>query len=173
MREEASARSRQLASGSNGHDANRLDQSIGRIASGQSEGLGKSTSMQLPPSQASTSGSQLSSLFKSVLMNQDGDSAYRHMIEISLLTEIQSIDPSDSRVQASVRAVLELCSQMSNGPVNLLWPLLTAGTCCTTVESRQWVRQLFDVFRQGYCRDLEIAVSHVCLEEGVIKELMG
>lgn len=80
------------------------------------------------------------------------------MIEISLLTEILSVDKSDSKVQNAVRSTLELCSQMSQEPISLLWPLLTAGAACIGDENRGWVRQLLDVFRPFYCQDLEVAV---------------
>ena len=80
------------------------------------------------------------------------------MIVISLLTEILSTDKSDQKVQNAVRSTLELCSQMSQEPISLLWPLLTAGAACIGDENRAWVRQLIDVFRPFYCQDLEVAV---------------
>ena len=95
------------------------------------------------------------------LTAQNGDTAYRHMIEISLLTEILSIDKSDQKVQNAVRSTLELCSQMSQEPISLLWPLLTAGAACIGDENRAWVRQLIDVFRPFYCQDLEVAVCPI------------
>lgn len=80
------------------------------------------------------------------------------MIEISLQTEILHTQTSDSKVQTPVRSILELCSQMSQEPINLLWPLLTAGAYCIGEENRGWARQLIDVFRPFYCQDLEVAV---------------
>jgi hypothetical protein len=93
------------------------------------------------------------------LTKQNGDSAYRHMLEISLLAEILSLERSDTKIQTPVRTILELCSQMSQEPINLLWPLLTAGAACLGEENRNWVRQLLDVFRPFYSQDLEVAVS--------------
>jgi hypothetical protein len=81
------------------------------------------------------------------------------MIEISLQTEILHLETTDPKVQTPVRSTLELCSQMSQEPINLLWPLLTAGAHSVGDENRNWVRQLIDVFRPFYCQDLEIAVS--------------
>lgn len=95
------------------------------------------------------------------LTKQNGDSAYRHMLEISLLAEILSLDTSDPKIQTPVRTILELCSQMSQEPINLLWPLLTAGAACLGEANRNWVRQLMDVFRPFYSQDLEIAVSSI------------
>jgi len=86
------------------------------------------------------------------------------MIEISLQTEILHIEPSDSKIQSTVRLILELCSQMSQEPISLLWPLLTAGARCVGEENRNWVRQLIDVFRPFYCQDLEVAVSLLTLK---------
>jgi hypothetical protein len=83
------------------------------------------------------------------------------MIEISLFTEIMSIDKSDPKVQNAVRSTLELCSQMSQEPISLLWPLLTAGAASIGDENRGWVRQLLDVFRPFYCQDLEVAVRPI------------
>ena len=80
------------------------------------------------------------------------------MIEISLLAEVLSTDKSDQRIQNAVRSTLELCSQMSQEPISLLWPLLTAGAACIGDENRGWVRQLIDVLRPFYCQDLEVAV---------------
>lgn len=77
---------------------------------------------------------------------------------ISLLVEVLSIQVSDKRVHTAVRSVLELCSEMSQEPVNLLWPLLIAGACAIG-EDRDWVRQLFTTFQGDYCQDLETAVS--------------
>lgn len=78
---------------------------------------------------------------------------------MSLLVEVQAVDIADARIQAATRSVLELCSEMSQEPVNLLWPLLTAGSCCITEEDRNWVRRLFSTSKDEYCKDLEIAVS--------------
>jgi hypothetical protein len=89
---------------------------------------------------------------------QSGDQAYSYMIEISILTEILGSEITDPKIQSAARSILELCSEMSQEPVSLLWPLLTAGACSTSEENRNWVRQLFDVFRPHYCQDLETAV---------------
>ena len=102
-----------------------------------------------------------------ILTSQNGDTAYRHMIEISLLTEILSVNKSDSKVQNAVRSTLELCSQMSQEPISLLWPLLTAGAACIGDENRGWVRQLLDVFRPFYCQDLEVAVRSVSIQPSI------
>ena len=83
------------------------------------------------------------------------------MIEISLSTEILKVEASTDQIQSSVRSILELCSEMSQEPVSLLWPLLTAGSRCLNEENRNWVRQLFDVFRPHYCQDLETAVRSI------------
>jgi hypothetical protein len=101
---------------------------------------------------------------------QNGDSAYHHMIEISLLTEILNVGPDTDQIQLIVRSILEQCSEMSQEPVNLLWPLLTAGSRCFNEENRNWVRQLFDVFRPHYCQDLETAVC--VFRVGLGRELM-
>ena len=81
------------------------------------------------------------------------------MMVISLLVEVQSVDIADTRVQSAAHSVLELCSEMSQEPVNLLWPLLTAASCAISQEDRDWARQLFATSRTEYCKDLEIAVS--------------
>ena len=88
-----------------------------------------------------------------------GDSAYRYMVEISLRTEILGTSTSDSRVQTAMRCILELCSEMSQEPTNLIWPLLTAGSCASSDEDRDWVRQLMVTFGAGYGRDVKVAVS--------------
>jgi hypothetical protein len=90
---------------------------------------------------------------------QTGDSIYRYMAIISLTTEVLRIPHSDAQVQSSVRCILELCSEISQEPSNLLWPLLTAGAFAISHADRQWVRQLIDTFRSDCCRDIEIAVS--------------
>lgn len=88
------------------------------------------------------------------------------MIEISLSTEVLKVEASTDQIQSSVRSILELCSEMSQEPVSLLWPLLTAGSRCLNEENRNWVRQLFDVFRPHYCQDLETAVGSSVLGGG-------
>ena len=80
------------------------------------------------------------------------------MMVISLLVEVQAVDIADTRIQAATHSILELCSEMSQEPVNLLWPLLTAGSCCITEEDRDWVRRLFSTSKDEHCKDLEIAV---------------
>jgi hypothetical protein len=80
------------------------------------------------------------------------------MIQISLLTEVLNVEPNTDQIQSIVRSTLEQCSEMSQEPVNLLWPLLTAGSRCLNEDNRNWVRQLFEVFRPHYCQDLETAV---------------
>jgi hypothetical protein len=82
------------------------------------------------------------------------------MMVISLLVEVQAVAITDSRVQAATHSILELCSEMSQEPVNLLWPLLTAGSCCITENHREWVQRLFSTSKDEYCKDLEIAVGH-------------
>ena len=87
------------------------------------------------------------------------------MMVISLLVEVQAVDLIDPRIQAASRSILELCSEMSQEPINLLWPLLTAGACCITEEDRDWVRRLFTSAKDDHCKDLEIAVSpNLCFE---------
>lgn len=94
------------------------------------------------------------------LIVQVGDSIYRYMAIISLCTEVLEIPYSDLQVQNPVKWTLQLLTEVSQEPINLLWPLLTAGACATSPEDRQWVRQLIDAFRGDCCRDIEIAVSH-------------
>lgn len=91
-------------------------------------------------------------------LRQNGDSAYRYMIVISILIEILEIPQIDPRVQMAVRSVLELCSEMSQEPIHLLWPLLYAGAFALG-NDRIWSRQLFSTFAEYHCRNLIIAVS--------------
>lgn len=87
------------------------------------------------------------------------------MIIISLSTEILLVPPTDTKVQKAVRSALELCSEMSHEPVNLIWPLLVAGSCAKPEGDRSWVTQLFESFGLSHCRDLEIAVSLLIPED--------
>lgn len=87
------------------------------------------------------------------------------MIVVSLCVEVLELNVADAQVQAAVHSVLELCGEMSHEPVNLVWPLMTAGSCVTSEEDRNWVRQLFVTFGSDYCKDLEIAVSHTRQDE--------
>ncbi|KAL1408591.1 hypothetical protein Q8F55_005404 [Vanrija albida] len=82
-----------------------------------------------------------------------GDSAYRYAMMIMLYTEVLNLPASDERIQTAVHCVLELCSEISMEPVMLVWPLLIAGACATASD-RQWIRDLFNIFKDEYCSDL-------------------
>lgn len=80
---------------------------------------------------------------------------------ISLSVEVIALDLVDPTVQAAVRSVLELCAETSQEPLNLIWPLLTAGSCALGEAQRSWARQLFTVLRESSRKDVDIAVSAV------------
>ena len=88
-----------------------------------------------------------------------------------LLTEVIGLASSDSRVQTAVRAVLEICAEISFQPVMLLWPLLYAGANAITPEDRCWVKSLFETFSLAHCYDLIAAVSPSRTQR-VVSELM-
>lgn len=77
---------------------------------------------------------------------------------IMLYTEVLNLPASDERIQTAVHCVLELCSEISMEPVMLVWPLLIAGACATASD-RQWIRDLFNIFKDEYCSDLQAGVS--------------
>lgn len=85
-----------------------------------------------------------------------GDSAYRYAMLIMLLTEVLGVTSTDDQIQRAVHCVLELCSEISMEPVMLIWPLLIAGASALGTD-RQWVRDLFGIFRGDYCSDLVYA----------------
>jgi hypothetical protein len=80
-----------------------------------------------------------------------GDAAYRYALQITLLTEVLGAPGADERVQAAVRAVLELCAETLE-PVMLQWPLIIAGSRAVG-DDRKWVSDLYAVFRQIHCSD--------------------
>jgi len=87
-----------------------------------------------------------------------GDSAYRYAMVVMLLHEVLGVPASDERVQTAVKCVLELCAEISMEPVMLVWPLLIAGARAQS-EDREWVTNLFDIFKKDHCTDLMTAVS--------------
>lgn len=85
-----------------------------------------------------------------------GDAAYRYAMLITLLTEVLGTPAGDERVQTAVRCVLELCSETSQEPVMLQWPLLIASSRALGAD-RGWVKDLFGVFKRIHCSDLVVA----------------
>ena len=79
-------------------------------------------------------------------------------MQICLYTEVLGKAASNPDVQTSVRCVLELCSEISQDPVILVWPLLSASAFSTSKEHRQWAKELFRTFKGDHCQDLVIAV---------------
>lgn len=96
---------------------------------------------------------------QSALTIQNGDLAYRYMIDISLSSEVLGCPASDTRIQAAVKSVLELCSEMSRESSNLIWPLLTAGAYAVTASDRDWCSQLLTATALDRGSDIEVAVS--------------
>lgn len=80
-------------------------------------------------------------------------------MQICLHTEVLGKTSADPDVQTSVKCVLELCAEISQDPVILVWPLLSASANAVG-EDRQWARDLFRTFKGDHCQDLVIAVSH-------------
>jgi hypothetical protein len=87
-----------------------------------------------------------------------GDSAYRYAMVVMLLHEVLGVPITDERVQVAVRSVLELCAEISMEPVMLVWPLLIAGARALG-QDREWVSDLFGIFKKDHCTDLMTAVS--------------
>jgi hypothetical protein len=90
-------------------------------------------------------------------------------MQICLYTEVLGKATTDPDVQTSVKCVLELCSEISQDPVILVWPLLSASANAVGKEDRQWAKDLFRTFRGDHCQDLVIAV---CLSSDRVKTVL-